>query len=288
MPYPYTIETLQCFDANRSRSVFQYDAQKVNWLCEAASTMRRVDRPVPMDGDRIICISPSEGLVSDRGYLERRDDLLTVCAQPSGIHMNEFTSDMGHGPCGCRAPVGSLSSWHGSTGGSTTTTTRAVATRRAVPPWGPCRPGTALQAVPPRQHRGTTTTRVVATRRAVPPWGPCRPGTALQAVPPRQPQGPSLRGEPCPRGVLVVLARLYRRFHGDNHKGRRYAASRAPVGSLSSWHGSTGGRQRQPQGSSLRGLPPDELCQSTRRDTTPVLIYKYINTLVHQLYRHRA
>ena len=43
---------------------------------------RRSGDPVPTDGDRIICISPTEGQVSDRGYLERREDRLMICSKP--------------------------------------------------------------------------------------------------------------------------------------------------------------------------------------------------------------
>lgn len=89
MPYPYTIETLQRYDVNRSHSLFQFDVEKANRLCKATAALR-TDDPVPVDGDRIICISTIEGQVSDRGYLERRDGLLTVCTQPSSVHMDEF------------------------------------------------------------------------------------------------------------------------------------------------------------------------------------------------------
>lgn len=84
---PYTRETLQNIPENRSLWLRQSDVEKVNRLCEAMANVRSGD-PVPTDGDRIICMF-LDSRVSDRGYLEYRENRLMICTQPSSIFLDE-------------------------------------------------------------------------------------------------------------------------------------------------------------------------------------------------------
>jgi hypothetical protein len=68
--------------------LLQADVDKVNRLVAHIEESRQCD-PTPMDGDRIICISLTEGEVSTRGYLEKRHGRLSVCVQPSVIFLYE-------------------------------------------------------------------------------------------------------------------------------------------------------------------------------------------------------
>jgi hypothetical protein len=79
MPYSYD----ELFETNGSykHRLDQDDVNKVNRLVERIEARRQGD-PMPMDGDKIICVSPLIGEVSNNGYLEKREGRLSVCVYP--------------------------------------------------------------------------------------------------------------------------------------------------------------------------------------------------------------
>ena len=65
--------------------VTEADLEKINRLVSLIEAARQHDPTSPLDGDRIICISPERGVVSRNGHIQRRmsfSDWMTVCTHP--------------------------------------------------------------------------------------------------------------------------------------------------------------------------------------------------------------
>jgi hypothetical protein len=83
----YTRETLIAFNPSyhSEHLVTAADVEKINRLVSLIEAARQADPPTPLDGDRIICISPERGIMSRNGHIQRRNsfsDWMTVCTQP--------------------------------------------------------------------------------------------------------------------------------------------------------------------------------------------------------------
>jgi hypothetical protein len=77
----------------------QADVDKVNKMIGRIEAIRQ-GNPTPTDGDKIICVSPSAGEVSKRGYLEKRNGQLSVCTDPDTPFISEgnLHTDASGGP----------------------------------------------------------------------------------------------------------------------------------------------------------------------------------------------
>jgi hypothetical protein len=61
------------------------DVDKINRLVSLIEAARQGDPIAPIDGDRIMCVSPEKGVVSRNGHIQRRMsfcDFMTICTQP--------------------------------------------------------------------------------------------------------------------------------------------------------------------------------------------------------------
>jgi hypothetical protein len=61
------------------------DVAKINQLVSLIEAARQLEPPALLDGDRIICISPEKGVVSQHGHIQRRMsfcDFMTICTDP--------------------------------------------------------------------------------------------------------------------------------------------------------------------------------------------------------------
>src|SRR6266487_274899 len=83
----YTIETLIAFNTSyhHEHRVTQSDLERINTLVHLIEAARQTDPTSPLDGDRIICISPERGVVSRNGHIQRRQSFtywMTICTDP--------------------------------------------------------------------------------------------------------------------------------------------------------------------------------------------------------------
>ncbi len=70
---------------HHEHGVTDADVAMVNHLVTLIEAARQIDPPTLLDGDRIICISPTKGVVSKRGHIQRRMsfcDFMTICTDP--------------------------------------------------------------------------------------------------------------------------------------------------------------------------------------------------------------
>lgn len=80
----YTIEELIALNPgyHQEHRVTPSDLQRVNTLVTLIEAARQSDTPYPTDGDRIICVSPTKGIVSRNGHIQRRNSFtewMTIC-----------------------------------------------------------------------------------------------------------------------------------------------------------------------------------------------------------------
>jgi hypothetical protein len=76
----------------------QDDVDTVNRLIERIEASRQ-STPQPMDGDKVICINPRLGEVSQNGYLEKRERIsICVCPTVPFIRKENLHTDAGGGP----------------------------------------------------------------------------------------------------------------------------------------------------------------------------------------------
>jgi hypothetical protein len=83
----YTKDSLIAYNTSyhHDHRVTDADVEKINRLVALIEAARQGDPPTPLDGDRIICISPEKGVVSRNGHIQRRNsfsDWMTICTQP--------------------------------------------------------------------------------------------------------------------------------------------------------------------------------------------------------------
>jgi hypothetical protein len=83
----YTRDTLIACNASYhlEHRVTEGDVEKINKLVSLIEAIRQSDPTAPIDGDRIICVSPERGIVSRNGHIQRRQSLsdwMTICTQP--------------------------------------------------------------------------------------------------------------------------------------------------------------------------------------------------------------
>ena len=61
------------------------DLEKINRLVRLIEAARQSEPTYPLDGDRIICVSPDKGIVSRNGHIQRRQSFgywMTICTDP--------------------------------------------------------------------------------------------------------------------------------------------------------------------------------------------------------------
>lgn len=61
------------------------DVAKINKLISLIEAARQGDPASPLDGDRIICVSPKKGVVSRHGHIQKRMSMgywMTICTDP--------------------------------------------------------------------------------------------------------------------------------------------------------------------------------------------------------------
>ena len=61
------------------------DVEKINQLVTLIEAARQSEPTYPLDGDRIICVSPDKGIVSRNGHIQRRQSFgywMTICTDP--------------------------------------------------------------------------------------------------------------------------------------------------------------------------------------------------------------
>lgn len=71
------------------------DVEKINTLVRLIEAARQSDPSSPLDGDRILCVSPTKGMVSRNGHIQRRNsfsDWMTVCTHPYTPFIDERLS----------------------------------------------------------------------------------------------------------------------------------------------------------------------------------------------------
>ncbi len=83
----YTKETLIPLNTlyHLEHRVTDGDVAKINHLVSLIEAARQCEPMHPLDGDRILCISPKRGVVSRTGHIQRRmcfSDWMTICTQP--------------------------------------------------------------------------------------------------------------------------------------------------------------------------------------------------------------
>jgi hypothetical protein len=65
--------------------VTEADVERINRLVSLIEAARQSEPTSPLDGDRIICVSPERGIVSRNGHIQRRqsfDYWMTICTDP--------------------------------------------------------------------------------------------------------------------------------------------------------------------------------------------------------------
>jgi hypothetical protein len=68
------------------------DVEKINKLVSLIEATRQTDPTAPLDGDRIICVSLTRGVISRNGHIQQRNnfsDWMTVCTQPHTPFIDE-------------------------------------------------------------------------------------------------------------------------------------------------------------------------------------------------------
>jgi hypothetical protein len=83
----YTKERLIALNASYhlDHRVTDADVETINTLVGLIEAVRHDDPTTPIDGDRIMCISPKRGIVSRTGHIQKRmsfSDWMTICTQP--------------------------------------------------------------------------------------------------------------------------------------------------------------------------------------------------------------
>lgn len=83
----YTFEELVALNTlyHLEHRVTPSDVEKINSLVTLIEAARQIDPPRPIDGDLIICVSPTKGVVSNTGHIQRRQsftDCMTICTRP--------------------------------------------------------------------------------------------------------------------------------------------------------------------------------------------------------------
>src|SRR5579864_4934691 len=83
----YTLEKLVALNTlyHHEHRVTLSDVEKINSLVTLIEALRQIAPPQPLDGDRIICVSPERGIISRNGHIQRRNsfsDWMTVCTHP--------------------------------------------------------------------------------------------------------------------------------------------------------------------------------------------------------------
>jgi hypothetical protein len=61
------------------------DVEKINRLVSLIEATRQGEPEYPLDGDRIICVSPEKGVVSRHGHIQKRMSMgywMTICTDP--------------------------------------------------------------------------------------------------------------------------------------------------------------------------------------------------------------
>jgi hypothetical protein len=83
----YTREELIALNTlyHHEHRVTEGDVAKINHLVSLIEAARQGEPTRPIDGDKIICISPEKGIVSDHGHIQKRMSLgawMTICTDP--------------------------------------------------------------------------------------------------------------------------------------------------------------------------------------------------------------
>jgi hypothetical protein len=83
----YTGETLIALNTSyhHDHRVTEADVVNINRLVELIEGARQGEPTQPLDGDRIICISSTKGVVSRRGHIQKRQSIgrwMTICTDP--------------------------------------------------------------------------------------------------------------------------------------------------------------------------------------------------------------
>ncbi len=93
----YTRETLIALNPSYhlEHRVTAADVERINKLVSLIEAARQSDPSYPIDGDRIICVSPDKGIVSRNGHIQRRNsfsDWMTICTSPYTPFIDERLS----------------------------------------------------------------------------------------------------------------------------------------------------------------------------------------------------
>jgi hypothetical protein len=83
----YSSETLIAFNTSyhQEHRVTEADVEKINRLVSLIEAARQIEPTFPLDGDRIICVSPTRGIVSRNGHIQKRNSFsewMTICTSP--------------------------------------------------------------------------------------------------------------------------------------------------------------------------------------------------------------
>jgi hypothetical protein len=83
----YTVETLIALNPSyhHDHRVTPADVEKINKLVRLIEAARQGEPSHPIDGDIIICVSQTKGIVSEHGHIQRRQSItayMTVCTYP--------------------------------------------------------------------------------------------------------------------------------------------------------------------------------------------------------------
>jgi hypothetical protein len=83
----YTSETLITLNSSYhlEHRVTSADVERINRLVSLIEAARQSEPTSPLDGDRIICVSPTKGVVSRNGHIQQRNsfsDWMTICTNP--------------------------------------------------------------------------------------------------------------------------------------------------------------------------------------------------------------
>jgi single-strand DNA-binding protein len=83
----YTKEELIALNTSyhHNHRVTDADVAKINRLVSLIEAARQIDPTRPLEGDRIICVSPEKGVVSRHGHIQNRmsfDNWMTICTDP--------------------------------------------------------------------------------------------------------------------------------------------------------------------------------------------------------------
>lgn len=83
----YTRETLIALNPSyhHEHRVTDTDVEKINRLVRLIEAARQGEPSWPIDGDRIICVSPEKGVVSRHGHIQKQQSFgywMTICTHP--------------------------------------------------------------------------------------------------------------------------------------------------------------------------------------------------------------